>query len=133
MTRRVASWALVATLVLGVVTIAALEGHDVVVLETTTAGGAPRRTRTWIAEDRDGTWIEAASPSRPFVADIRRVPTVVVEANGVRRTCTAEIVPNPAGHDRVRRLLRERYGWADRWIGMLTDTHASLGVRLSCP
>ncbi len=111
------------------VTLVALEGHEVVVLET---DGGAHRTRTWIADDADGTWIEAANPERPFVADLRRSPTLVLDRDGVRRTCRAELVANPEGHDRVRRLLRDRYGWADCWIGLLADTRASLAVRVRC-
>jgi hypothetical protein len=125
------------TLVAGVlgfaaVTLVALEGREVVVVETTGGDGAMHRTRTWVADDADGTWIEAANPERPFVADLGRSTTLVLERGGVRRSCRAEVVPNPAGHERVRRLLRDRYGWADCWIGMVADTHASLAVRVRC-
>ena len=34
--------------------------------------------------------------------------------------------------ERVRRLLAAKYGWKDRWIGMLADTSESLGLRISC-
>jgi hypothetical protein len=111
------------------VTLVALEGREVVVVET--ADGA-HRTRTWIADDGDGAWIEAANPERPFVADLHRSPALVLERGGVRRRCSGDLVSNPGGHERVRRLLRDRYGWADRWIGMLADTRASLAVRVRC-
>lgn len=42
------------------------------------------------------------------------------------------MVPNPDGHARIRRLLAGRYGWADRWIGLLADTSRSIAVRLDC-
>ena len=116
----------------GVVTLIALEGREVVVVETTDAAGAPRRTRTWIADDAGSAWIEAASPDRPFVGDLRTRPALVLERSGARRPCTAEILPNPAGHDRIRGLLATRYGWADCWIGLVADTHDSLAIRLSC-
>jgi len=116
----------------GVVTLVALEGLEVVVVETTDPTGAPRRTRTWIADDAGSAWIEAATPERPFVADLQRRSSLVLERGGVRRPCTAEISPNPDGHERIRGLLGARYGWADRWIGLIADTRASLGVRLAC-
>jgi len=84
------------------------------------------------ASNRGASWIEAATPERPFVADIERRPRLVLERQGVRYDCTAAIAPNPDGHERIRRLLGERYGWADCWIALVADTHTSLGIRLSC-
>jgi len=124
--------AIVAGLVVFVaVTLIALEGREVVVVETA-GGDGTHRTRTWIADDDDGAWIEAANPERPFIADVRQSPTLVLERGGVRRACRAELVPNPDGHEHVRRLLRDRYGWADCWIGLLADTRTSLAVRVRC-
>jgi len=116
----------------GVVTLAALEGKEVVVLETTDAAGAARRTRTWVADENGSAWIEAANPERGFLADLRRTPRLVLERGCARHDCTAEVAPNPEGHDRIRRLLAARYGWADCWIALLADTHASLAIRLAC-
>lgn len=119
-------------LALTVVTALALEGREVVVVETTDASGSPRRTRTWIADEAGSSWIEAASPERPFLHDLDRDPRLVLERGGARRRCTAEIAPNPQGHARIRRLLAARYGWADRWVAYLADTSRSLAVRLTC-
>ena len=130
--RRMLVAAAVATAVFAIVTAVALEGREVVVVETTDGQGRTHRTRTWVADDDAGIWIEAANPARPFVADLRRSSALVLERGGVRRTCRAELVPNPEGHERIRRLLRARYGWADRWIGLLTDTSASVAVKLEC-
>jgi hypothetical protein len=124
--------AVAAAVAFALVTALALEGREVVVLETTDAGGAARRTRTWIADDAGSAWVEAANPDRPFLVDVRRDPTLVLERHGARRECRAEVQPNPEGHERIRRLLRDRYGWADRWIGLVADTTHSLAVRLTC-
>lgn len=121
-----------ALLVVALVTLVALEGREVVVVETTDANGAARRTRTWVADEAQTVWVEAANPERPFVEDLRRRPVLILERAGTRRQCTAEILPNPDGHLQVREALARRYGWADRWIAMFADTHASLAVRLSC-
>ena len=122
----------VAGLAFAAVTLVALEGREVVVIETLDDAGAARRTRTWVADDAGAAWIEAATPERPFVGDLRRRPSLVLEREGVRHACTAAIAPNPDGHERIRRLLAERYGWADCWIALVADTHASLGIRLEC-
>jgi hypothetical protein len=130
--RRAAIALVVAAIAFGAVTLVALEGREVVVIETVDDAGAPRRTRTWIADDAGAAWIEAATPERPFVADLERRPSLVLERRGVRHACTAAIAPNPDGHARIRRLLADRYGWADCWIALVADTHASLGIRLDC-
>jgi hypothetical protein len=121
-----------AVIAFALVTVAALEGREVVVVETTDALGRPRRTRTWVADDAGSAWIEAANPDRPFLEDLQHVPALVLERGGVRRSCRAEVAANPDGHDRIRRLLRARYGWADCWIALVADTRRSLAVRLDC-
>ena len=113
-----------------VITLVALEGNEVVILHT---GGEAHATRTWIAEEEQGTLlVEAANPERPFLRDLQAAPRLELERHGTRRSCAATILPNPEGHERIRRLLAARYGWADVWIALLTDTHVSLAVRLSC-
>ncbi len=38
--------------------------------------------------------------------------------------------PGAAGHRLIRSLLREKYGWADVWVGLIQDTSQSIAVRL---
>jgi hypothetical protein len=114
------------------VTLLALEGHEVVVLRTVDAQGQARETRTWIADEEGYAWVEAANPERPFLLQLQSNPVVELRRNGTVRRCRANVVANPEGHERIRRLLSEKYGWADRWIGLLTDTSGSLAVRLEC-
>jgi hypothetical protein len=121
---------LAAALAFGAVTLYALEGHEVVVLRTHAPGGSMRETRTWVADDGGAIWIEAASPERPFLQHLLANPEVEVERNGAVRRYRAVPLPNPAGHLRIRALLAEKYGWADWWVGLLTDTSASVAVRL---
>ncbi len=114
------------------VTLVALEGREVVVLRTFDAQGQARETRTWIADADGYTWIEAANAERPFLLQIRTNPAVELRRAGTLHSCRAAAIPNPEGHQRIRGLLAEKYGWADRWIGLLTDTSGSLAVRLEC-
>lgn len=119
-------------LVLGAVTLLALEGGEVVVLRTRAADGGTRDTRAWIADDADGAWVEAASPERPFVRDATATPAIELRRRGRWQRCRATVTANPAGHERIRALLAEKYGWKDRWIGRLADTRRSLALRLDC-
>jgi hypothetical protein len=115
-----------------VVTLLALEGREVVVLRTFDAQGQPRETRTWIADQEGYAWIEAANSERPFLLHIQTNPEVELRRGDALRQCHAVLALNPDGHQRIRRLLGEKYGWADRWVGLLTDTSGSLAVRLEC-
>jgi hypothetical protein len=114
------------------ITLVALEGQDVVVLRTFDAQGRARETRTWIAAENGSTWIEAATPERPFLGDVRDNPNIEVQRSAGVQRCRATVADNPEGHARIRRLLAAKYGWADAWIGRLTDTSRSLAVRLEC-
>jgi hypothetical protein len=114
------------------VTLAALEGREVVVLGTFDERGARRQTRTWVADEDGSAWVEAANPERPFLLDIVRNPEIEMRRAGAARTCHAVPVANPEGHNRIRRLLAARYGWADAWIGFLADTSDSIAIRLDC-
>ena len=121
-----------AVLLFGAVTAIALEGSEVVVLTTRGPSGQPRKTRTWVADEDGGAWIEAANPERPFLRQLRTGAEVSLRRAGRVQHCHAVVLPNPEGHARIRRLLRAKYGWADWWIGLLTDTSTSVAVRLDC-
>lgn len=116
--------------VFALVTAMALEGKEVVQLRTMGPDGAARVTRVWIADDAGAEWVEAASPDRPFLADIARDPQVELVRGDAAEPRRATVIGGAEGHAKIRTLLRQRYGWADRWIGMLTDTSHSLAVRL---
>lgn len=128
-------WVIVAVVVgavgFGIVTWVALEGREVVVLRTRDAGGTPRETRTWVATEDGALFVEAAHAERPFYRQLLADPRVeVVAADGSVRAYRATAVANPDGHRHIRRLLAEKYGWADAWVGVLQDTSGSLEVRL---
>jgi hypothetical protein len=130
MWKRIVGAVFVLALALGLVTLFAVEGQEVVVLRTKTPEGEVRRTRIWIAEDDGVVWIEAADPDRKFYADLRTDPDVEIERGGEIDLYRATPAPGPEGHEKIRRLLREKYGWADRWVGVIVDTSRSIGIRL---
>jgi len=130
--RRLLLPAVAVVLVFLAVTLIALEGKEVVVLGTQDADRTRRATRTWIAAEDGSLWIEAANPERPFLMDIATRPDVELRHGNATQKCRAYIELNPQGHLRIRRLLAAKYGWADSWVGLLTDTSGSLAVRLQC-
>ncbi len=117
-------------LAFGALTLYAVEGREVVRLRTVAPDGSTRETRTWVADDGGAVWIEAAVAERPFFQHLLTNPAVELERNGTVRRYRAAPVPNPDGHERIRALLAEKYGWADWWVGLLTDSSGSVAVRL---
>ncbi|MCK6554290.1 hypothetical protein L6Q96_06840 [Candidatus Binatia bacterium] len=129
-------WALLAAILLvavvAAVSLLAAEAKEVVLLATVADDGSKRTTRIWIADTPQGTLIEAAHPDRPFLAHLRARPQVELTRGDRVVQCTAAELPNPQGHEAVRRAFREKYGWADRWIGYLDDLSHSIAIRLQC-
>jgi len=107
-----------------------LEASEVAVLVTQRPDGMPRETHVWWAEHGGAIWLEAATPERGWLDDARRAPDVELERVGQRVAYRAEPVPEASGHDRIRALLREKYGFRDRWVGLFQDTSRSVAVRL---
>jgi hypothetical protein len=121
----------------GAVTLFALEGKGIAVLHTRQPGGEEHRTHVWFADSDGALWVEAATASRPFYTDLAADPDVTVEIRGAppfphitTLHGRAELVPEPGGHQRIRDLLAHKYGWADAWVALLTDTSASRAVRI---
>jgi hypothetical protein len=114
----------------GAITWLALESSGVGVLRTSTADGSARATHVWYAEHEGSLWVEAATPERSFLLDIRRTPEVVMSSGGDSSRYRAEILDSPSAHDRIRALLRAKYGLRDWWVGLLQDTSRSVAVSL---
>ena len=118
-------------LLFGGVTLYALEGHEVVVLRTAGDRGAQRETRVWIVDEGDHAWIEAATPERDFLRDLRARPEAELVRAGATSRVQAEPMPGAEPHRHLRTLLRAKYGVADWWVGLLQDTSRSVAVRIA--
>lgn len=114
----------------GATTLIALEGNDVAVLHTRDDAGGARRTRVWVAERDGALWVEAATPERGFYRDLQLRPEIDVEHGGRAQRMIARPEPGAAGHESIRAMLRDKYGWADCWVALLQDTSRSVAVRL---
>ena len=130
MFRRVAVAAGVPIALFAIVTLAALEGGEVVKLETADAAGNRHTTRAWIAESEGALWLESANAEREFYRDVLAGSRITIERHGTETSFRAIPQENPQGHELIRRLLREKYGWADVWVGFLADTSESIALRL---
>lgn len=114
----------------GAITWWALESGGVAVIETRTADDGVRFTHVWYTEPNGELWLEAGTPENGWFIDIQANPAVRFEANGHSARYTARPEEDPSGHDRIRSLIREKYGIRDRWVGLVVDTSRSVAVRL---
>jgi hypothetical protein len=105
-------------------------GREVVTLRTQRPDGSWQATRLWIVDDGSSAWLHSAGDAwvRRFAGD----PVVEVERAGETLRYRAHAVPGP--HPRVDRLLREKYGFADRWVRLVApDDEGTVAVRLDPP
>lgn len=115
---------------LGVLSLVASESGEVVVLSTTDSQNAVHETRLWIVEHDGALWLRAGVPTSSWFQRLRAEPEVTLERAGVRRRYRALPSEDAAVRDRIHARLAEKYGWADRLIGMMRDGSASVPVRL---
>ena len=118
----------------------ALEAGGVAILETQTADGSMRSTHVWFAmpDDENGgddleLWVEAGTPENGWYADIQERARLTLTTNSemeVSGRYLAEPVPGEASHQKIRTLLRQKYGIRDWWIATIFDTSHSIAVRL---
>jgi hypothetical protein len=111
----------------------ALESSGVAVIRTVTPEGSNRETHVWYVEQRGEIWLEAGSPGNAWFKDVQVRPTLRFFADGRARQFIAEPVETRDAHERIRLLLREKYGLRDWWVNLLVDTSGSIAVRLVPP
>jgi hypothetical protein len=121
--------ACVASAAFAAVTWWSLESSGVAIV-TTRSDTGERSTHVWFVEDAGRVLVEAGSPENGWYRDVQMQPVLDLEAHGLTGRYVATPLPNPAGHDRIRKLLREKYGFRDAWIALLFDTSRSLAVAL---
>ena len=115
-------------IVLAIAQFVASESGEVVVLTTTDAEGAAHETRVWVV-DREGTvWLRAGAEVQAWYTRLVERPDVEVERNGNRKPYVA--VPQPELRPVVNGLMREKYGWADQFIGALFGRDDAIPIRL---
>jgi hypothetical protein len=102
-------------------------GREVVTLRTRRPDGSLWRTRLWVVDDGGSAWLHSAGEAwkKRFDGD----PVVELERHGEIRSYRAHPVPGP--HPKIDELLREKYGFSDRWVRFIApDGDRVLVVRL---
>jgi hypothetical protein len=125
---RVAGVLLGLLVLLGIAQQIAAESGEVVVLTTTDAEGRSHETRLWVVDHEGSAWLRAGADVQAWYRRLLERPEVEVERGGSRRPFTA--VPQPDQQGTVDRLMRAKYGWADRFISLLFGRDDSVPIRL---
>lgn len=87
---------------------------DIAVLYTKDVDYRDRYTTLWVVAESRRLWIRAAKPDRRWLADIRPDRNVRLELNGSRQFYRPVLVRSVRTRERVDRLMRQKYGIADR-------------------
>jgi len=117
-------------LFLSALTYVALELDGVLSVETVnTANGEIRKTHIWYVKRAENIYLEAGNPGNPWVIDIESNPEVNLTGESVDGSYVLEIDRDHSEHKRIRRMMREKYGWRDHWVAMIFDTSKSKLIR----
>ena len=109
--------------------ILASESGEVVVLRTS-VDGETQETRLWIVDDRGVSWLRSGSPDAGWYQRVRANPDVQIERGAELLEFPAFPIEGGPPVDRVNRLMFEKYGWAEDYIGLFIDRSRSVAIRL---
>jgi len=118
-------------LVLGIVALFVFAGDlggEVVTLRTADTVGVMHDTSVWVVDDGGRLWVRAGSPKAGWYERIQVKPEVELVRGGETRRYTA--VPVEGSRERINALMAERYGWADRLIGLVRSRDQAVAIRL---
>jgi len=102
-------------------------GREVIVLRTEGPDGAWRESRLWIVDEGGFPYLHGANSA--WMRNLRERPIVEVERAGETHRYRAVVVPGP--HPVIHERLREKYGFADRWVRFVgPDDENTAPVRL---
>ncbi len=112
----------------GVIYVASEYGGEVVHLHTTDADGEVHETPLWIVEIGPDLWLRAGDPGSGWLQRLSERPAVELERDGRMGRYEAFAVPHMGPE--VDAKMAEKYGLADRVIGMIRSEGESIAVRL---
>lgn len=106
----------------------AAESGEVVILTTTDAEGRPHETRLWIVDYDGAPWLRAGDEIAGWYQRLGESPEVVVERGGQVESYRA--LAEPWEREIINRLMAEKYGWAEWYIGLVFKRDHSIPIRL---
>jgi hypothetical protein len=103
-------------------------GGEVVTVRTQDNIGRPVETSLWVVDDAGFQWLRAGNPSATWFQQLQKAPQVEMDRGDKTGRYTAVVVEG--ARDRVNTLMAERYGWADRLVGIFSDRSRAMPIRL---
>ena len=121
---------LLAALMIGISAIQMLasESGEVVVLTSYDEFGEGHRTRLWVVEYNGSQWLRSGGPVTTWYGRLQANPYVRVSRGD--RSFEAVAHPEPDEKIAINQLMLDKYGWADRWIGLLFPRDGVVPIRL---
>jgi hypothetical protein len=95
------------------------EQNEVAVLRTVDETGAVHETKLWVVDLDGAPWVRLARPGREWFERLRERPDVELVRGGVLMPYRAVVVPDAETRARVDAAFAEKYGWVDRWYGLV--------------
>lgn len=106
----------------------ASESAEVVVLTTKTSSGEAQETRLWIVDHEGNQWLRSGSEIQSWYRNILEQSDVEIFRDSETETYTA--LPTENYREAVNGLMREKYGWADSYIGFFFSRDNAIPIRL---
>lgn len=106
----------------------ASESAEVVVLTTKTSSGEAQETRLWIVDHEGNPWLRSGSEIQSWYRNILEQSDVEIFRDSETETYTA--LPTENYREAVNGLMREKYGWADSYIGFFFSRDNAIPIRL---
>ena len=125
--RLVVALVVVFALVMGLQQIAA-ESGEVVILTTRDDAGEAHQTRLWVVDHDGQQWLRAGVAQSGWFLRLQADGLVKVERDGASRDYVA--VPDPSLEVEINDLMKEKYGWADSYIGFLFGRDGAVPIGL---
>ena len=120
---KIASWSLVIiiglpTMLLIMLYAASELGGEVVTLERPNSDGSKSLIRIWIVDQDDSAWIEHGDYQSDWITKLSESSEITLTRQG--ETLSYWGTTDPEFHLKYHKLRREKYGWADDFIALLS-------------
>lgn len=106
----------------------AAENGEVVVISTRDLAGGEHHTSVWIVDSGGHQWLRCGSAKSAWYKRLTETPSLDLQRAGVHAPYNIESVP--AQLPEINRLMHEKYGWADTYVGFFSPHDRAVPIRL---